>query len=132
MRNHALNFLVGTITLFSITAPVHAHHGNASYETTRKVTVKGTVARYIWANPHVLLLVDGKDDSGQAVHWVVENQAPSNITNNGWSKETFKPGDEVIIDVTPSKNVAANGAAVGRFAGRIVINGQVFKNGSER
>ena len=28
------------------------------------VTVKGTVTEYVWSNPHVLVKVDAKDDSG--------------------------------------------------------------------
>lgn len=122
---------LAAVSLLVLCIPLFAHHGNASYDTTKKVTVKGTVTQYIWANPHVLLLVDAKDGSGNAVHWIVENQAPSNVTNYGWSKTTFKPGDEVDLEVTPSKNLAANGSAVGRFEGRIVINGRVFKNAGE-
>jgi len=110
-----------------VSPPLFAHHGNASYDTTKTVVVKGTVTEYIWANPHVFLKVDANDDSGNALHWVIEAQ--STVTQNaaGWSKNTFKRGDEVSLDVTPIKN----GAPIGRFKGRIVINGTVFKEGPQ-
>jgi hypothetical protein len=98
---------------------------------TKKVTITGTVTEYVWRNPHILLLLDAKDESGNTVHWIVESQAPSNMTNYGWSRTTFKAGDEVVLEVTPSKTLAPNGSAVGRFDGRIVINGRVFKNSGE-
>jgi hypothetical protein len=109
-------FLAGSI-------PLLAHHGNAGYDTATTVTVKGTVTDYIWANPHVFLKVDAKDESGNILHWVIEAQNAVNQANAGWSKTTFKPGDQVVIDATPAKN----GRPIGRFKGRIVINGQEFK-----
>jgi hypothetical protein len=87
------------------------------------VTVKGIVTSYIWSNPHVFLNVDAKDDGGNAVHWVIEAQGPVPQADAGWTRNTFKPGDEVIVDVTPVKN----GKPIGRFKGRIIINGQAFK-----
>ena len=118
----AATFLIA-VGLLAISVPLFAHHGNASYDTEKTVVVKGAVTQYIWSNPHVFLKVDAKDESGTMQHWVIEAQNPVAQANTGWSRTTFKVGDEVIVDVTPSKN----GIAVGRFKGRIVINGQVFK-----
>jgi hypothetical protein len=103
--------------------PLLAHHGNAAYDTAKTVTVKGTVTDYIWANPHVFLKVDAKDESGNTLHWVIEGQNAVTQATAGWSNSTFKAGDQVIVDVTPAKN----GRPIGRFKGRIEINGQVFK-----
>jgi len=119
---------LGTISLLiagflAASSPLLAHHGNASYDTGKTVTVKGTVTAFIWANPHVFLRVDAKDESGNALHWVIEAENVVTQAGKGWSNSTFKPGDEVSIDVTPAKN----GQPIGRFRGRIVINGQEFK-----
>jgi hypothetical protein len=116
-----ISFLV--LGLLGASLPVWAHHGNASYDTEKTVTVKGTVTEYIWANPHVFLKVDAKDESGNTVHWVIESQNIVAQSELGWSNVMFKPGDQVVIDVTPVKN----GRPIGRFRGRIVINGQEFK-----
>jgi len=119
---------LGTISLLvagflAASAPLLAHHGNASYDTGKTLTVKGTVTAFIWANPHVFLRVDAKDESGNTQHWVIEAENVVTQAGKGWSNSTFKPGDEVSIDVTPAKN----GQPIGRFRGRIVINGQEFK-----
>jgi len=119
---------LGTIPLLVVgflaaSFPLFAHHGNASYDTEKTVTVKGAVTEYIWANPHVFLKVDAKDESGTTVHWVIEAQNIVAQSELGWSNVMFKPGDQVMIDVTPVKN----GRPIGRFRGRIVINGQEFK-----
>ena len=106
--------------------PLSAHHGSAVYDLGKRVTVKGTVTAWIWQNPHCFLKVDAKDGSGNTAHWVIENQSPQNIYNYGWTIATFKAGDEVVVDVEPYKNLS-DVNPVGRFAGQVLINGQVFK-----
>jgi hypothetical protein len=113
-------FLVGVAAL---SVPLSAHHGTASFDTGKTVTVKGTVTEYVWSNPHVLVKVDAKDENGNIAHWVLEAQNPVTQAGRGWSKNTFKAGDEVSLDITPAKN---NGP-VGEIRGRIVINGKEFK-----
>lgn len=111
------------IGLLAISVSLFAHHGAASYDTSRTITVTGTIAEYVWANPHVFVKVDAKDDSGNMVRWNIEAWNPITQANRGWSKNTFKPGDEVEIETRPVKN----GQPIGQFAGRIAINGKVFK-----
>lgn len=121
----ALSLMAVGVLVLSI--PLFAHHGSAVFDTEKTVTVKGAVTEWVWANPHCWLLVDAKDDDGNTVHWIIENQAPANIANAGWSRSMFKPGDEVLVDVTPGKNLATAARTIGRFKGRVVINGKVFK-----
>lgn len=127
MRNKfgTASLLIGLVLVGFLAAafPLFAHHGNASYDTSRTVTVKGAVTEYIWANPHVFLKVDAKDESGNIAHWVIEAQNLVSQADAGWTNTTFKPGDQVEIDVTPAKN----GRLIGRFKGRIVINDRQFK-----
>ena len=123
MRNRLSAISLLVVAFLAASLPLLAHHGNASYDTEKTVTVKGTVTEYIWANPHVFVKVDAKDDSGNTVHWVIEAQNLVAQSDLGWTNAMFKPGDQVVIDVTPAKN----GRPIGRFKGRIVINGQQFK-----
>ena len=124
-----ISFVVVSLLIMSV--PLFAHHGNASYDTTKTVTVKGTVTEYVWSNPHTFIKLDAKDDSGNTVHWIIEGQNPVSMMAIGWTKNTFKPGDEVEIDAMQAKN----GNPVG-FLGsasptaprrRIVINGKQFQ-----
>jgi hypothetical protein len=123
-------FLLG-IVLLAASMPLFAHHGNAAYDTDKSVNVKGTVTTYIWANPHVFVKVDVKDDSGNVAHWIVEAQNPVSMSAIGWGRDTFKPGDQVEIDAIPAKNgnpVAFLGSASPTAPRRrIVINGKQFQ-----
>jgi len=108
--------------LLAVSVSLFAHHGNASY-VNKEVTVKGTVTKWIWANPHTFLLVDVTDDKGDVVHWVCENQAPSTLVNFGYNAKTFKPGDVVTVVLAA---VAGNGAPIGRIDRIILANGYVM------
>jgi Family of unknown function (DUF6152) len=114
--------VIGTVLAFSL--PLLAHHGNASYDVTKKPTIKGVVTEFIWANPHCYLRFDATDENGNVVHWLVEASNPPDQTREGWTKNTFKPGDQVEITMG---SVARNGQPIGRFGDRIVINGKVLK-----
>jgi uncharacterized protein DUF6152 len=116
---------LAAVSLSMLSVPLLAHHGSASYDTSKAVTVTGTVTDYVWANPHVFVKVDAKDTNGNVVHWLMEAQNPVTQTNVGWTSDLFKPGDEVTIECFPAKN----GRPIGRigFTTRIVINGKEFK-----
>lgn len=117
VRNKLIAICLG---LISISLPVFAHHGAAAYDTARKITVKVTVTEWFWANPHCFLKFDAKDEKGNVVHWATETSNPSDMVNLGWSKDTFKPGDEVTVTFTPVKN----GNPIGRIDQVVLANGQ--------
>ena len=129
--NKFRNFCIVASIVLAMSVPLFAHHGNAAYDTEKSFTVKGTVTEYIWANPHVFVKVDAKDDSGNVVHWIVEAQNPVSMLQINWTKDTFKPGDQVEIDAMPAKNgnpVAFLGSSSPTAPRRkIVINGKQFQ-----
>ena len=124
MTNKLITTLFVGVAALAVCVPLFAHHGNASYDVTKKPTVKGVVTEYIWANPHVYVKFDAKGENGEVVHWQVEASNPPDQTRAGWTKNTFKPGDEVEITMG---SVARNGQPIGRFGGRVVINGKVLQ-----
>ena len=109
--------------LLAFSVSLFAHHGNASYEN-KEVTIKGTVTKWLWTNPHSFLLLDVTDDTGKVVHWVCENQAPSTLVNFGFNATTFKPGDVVTVVLSAE---AKNGAPLGRINRVILANGYVMR-----
>ena len=100
--------------------PLAAHHGGASFDVGKEVTVKGTVSQWIWSNPHCFLKIDVKDASGAVTRWVVETQNPTTMTQGGWSRRMFTPGDEVIVTLEPYKN----GAPIGLVRSVILPDGR--------
>jgi hypothetical protein len=97
-----------------------AHHGAAALDTGKEITLKGTVTEWIWSNPHCFLQFDAKDDTGSVRNWAVETQNPTAMTQRGWSRTSFKAGDEVTVTLEPVKN----GGPIGRLLTVVLPNGQ--------
>ena len=117
------NKLAGILLAFlTISVPAFAHHGAAAYDTTKRITAKATVTDWIWANPHCFLKFDAKDDKGNVVHWAVEGSNPADMVNLGWSKQSFKAGDEITVTFMPVKN----GQPIGRIEKVVLANGQTL------
>ena len=112
--------------LLLLSAPVFAHHGTASFDTTRDLTLKGTVTDWIWANPHCFLKFDAKDETGSVRNWAVEVSNPTDMVKRGWARTSFKAGDEVTVTLQPVKG----GAPVGRLRNVVLPNGQTLGTGA--
>ena len=116
-----LPILVLGVLLVSVS--VFAHHGEANYDTSEVVDVKGTVSDFQFINPHVLIHIDAKDSSGNVENWTCEATSPNFLLRRGWTKSTLKPGDEI----TASGHRAKNGAPLLRLM-KIVANGKEYGN----
>lgn len=120
MKKNFLKLFALALGVFICSLSLWAHHGNAAYDTEKKITVKGTVTEWFWANPHCVLQFDAKDDNGQSVHWSSETENPTTMSHTGWSKTSFKPGDEVTVTMISVKN----GKPIGRIVEVVLPNGQ--------
>lgn len=110
-------------TVLALTAPVAAHHGNASTES-KTVVLKGTVTQWLWSNPHTFLKFDVKDDNGNVTRWSAESNNPSTLVNFGFTARTFKAGDQVTVTLD---GVAKSGAPIGRIKEVMLADGTVMR-----
>ncbi len=90
--------------LLMVPSTVLAHHGTANYETTKSVSVKGTVTDFNFVNPHVTVFIDAKEAGGKVTKWQGELTSPNHLARSGWHKDTLKPGDVITISGFPTKS----------------------------
>ena len=80
------------------TAPLLAHHSfSATYDGNKPITLRGTIVKMGWQNPHAHLYVDVKNADGKVVTWEVDSAGPTTLMKQGLRKEDFvgacqKPG----------------------------------------
>ena len=122
MKKTVFAVLLATAAVLMTVAPLVAHHGAASFDTEKEITLKGTVTEWIWANPHCFLKFDAMDDTGTVRNWAVETQNPTDISVRGWRRTSFKAGDQVTVTLQPVKN----GAPVGRLRKVVLANGETL------
>ncbi len=87
---------LGFLALALAAAPVSAHHSLAAeYDDSKPVTLKGTVTRFEWANPHVFVFLDVRDAAGSVTNWAFEFASPLDLRKAGWTRDALKVGDQV-------------------------------------
>ena len=105
--------------------PLLAHHGNVAYDTSKAVRLKeATVTKFVWANPHTIVLFDAKDDSGNVSHWAGEAGSPSAVSLLGWTKNSLQPGDIITVYLYPAKS----GSPVGRLNKVVLADGKTLRD----
>lgn len=88
-----------------VSGPLLAHHGEANYDTTKVVSVKGTVTDFQFINPHVQIFMDVKNERGEVEKWAGEARSPSMLGRiGGWDKNTIKIGDVITASGHRTKN----------------------------
>lgn len=113
--------VIVSVAALALLVPVSlvAHHGAAAFDVGKRVTLKGTVAGWIYSNPHCLLSLDVTGEDGKVVRWVAEGQAPNVVYPVGYRKDSFKLGEQVTVTVEPVKN----GRPMGRILAAVLADG---------
>ena len=105
---------VGLIVL-AAGIPVVAHHAfSAEFDGSKPVTLKGTVTRMEWTNPHAWLHMDVKGPDGKVATWGVEGGAPNALLRRGWNRDSVRPGTAITVEGFRAKDGSnrANGRDV--------------------
>jgi hypothetical protein len=111
---------------FLATAPLFAHHAfSAEYDAQQPITLKGTLTKMEWVNPHGWIYVDVKDESGKVVNWAVEFGSPNALLRRGLRRTDFPEGVEVTVSGYRAKNGSptVNGNSVKLPDGRSLFTG---------
>ncbi|OFW17857.1 MAG: hypothetical protein A3H97_12570 [Acidobacteria bacterium RIFCSPLOWO2_02_FULL_65_29] len=90
---------VGAVSLLVLlVAPVLAHHNLiAQFSTNKPVSLRGTLTKMEWTNPHAWIHVSVKGEDGRAEEWAIETGSPLAMQRRGLKRTDFKPGIEIIV-----------------------------------
>ena len=117
-------FALGLI--FSTSALAH-HSVQAEFDIHKSITMKGTVSKVEWINPHSYLTVNVTDTDGKVQKWGFELGGPGALRRAGMSRADrggLKPGDEVTVTALAAKDGSTNGFLQETFS---LPDGRVFK-----
>ncbi len=124
-KNVILTAALAAAIALAGSSPAWSHHSHAMFDHDKEVTIKGTVTDWVFRNPHVFLYVNVKTDTGEMVKYAVEMSNITNMLKVGFSRTTFKAGDEVTVTVHPLNDGRPGGnyivatSADGKTFGRI-------------
>jgi uncharacterized protein DUF6152 len=118
--------ITATAVLLALAVPAAAHHSFAAeFDGDRPVTLKGTVTKMDWVNPHSWIYVDVKDQSGKVVNWRFEMGPVNALLRMGWRKDSIPAGTAVEIQGYRAKSgqPVANAKQVKLPDGRELFSG---------
>ena len=109
------------LTLFAVTA--HAHHSFAMFDNEKDQVLDGVVKEFQWTNPHIWIQVNVKSADGKVVEYSVEGGSPNALRRQGWTKDSLKPGDQVVLTMHPLKDGSPGGSFMRGTVNGIPIGG---------
>lgn len=115
----------GILGMLALPFELSAHHSFAGqYDVNQFITLKGTVTKLSWINPHAHILMD-VTEAGKTTAWDFELGSPNALIRRGWSARTLKPGDMITVSGYRARDgsTLANARAVTLSDGRQVFAG---------
>ena len=105
MTTKLFRVIAGAALLVAAAAQVLAHHSFAAeFDSNKPVTIKGTVSKVEWTNPHSWIHIDVKAPDGKVETWAVEGGAPNALIRRGWTKNSVPVGVEIIVEGFQAKD----------------------------
>jgi hypothetical protein len=129
---NARSAIAAAFCLLLTASSAFAHHSFAAeYDSNKQVTVKGTVQKVSWVNPHAYVFVDVKDESGKVTTWAFESLSPNALARQGWTRNSLKIGEAVTVEGYMAKDgkpladgsIHANSKVITTSEGRKVFVG---------
>jgi hypothetical protein len=88
----------------AIAPGMFAHHSIAAEYEAKVMLLNAVITRVNWMNPHVWIYFDTRDAAGAVTNWECESGAPNGLINLGWRQDSLKPGDQVTVEASRSKD----------------------------
>lgn len=107
MKRTLLFLAIAAATVVATQVKVYAHHSfAATYFEDKTVTIDGKLVQFLYRNPHSFVHVEAPDDKGAMQTWAVEWGAGGQLSRDGVTRESLKPGDHVVITGNPGRDPA--------------------------
>jgi hypothetical protein len=103
-----------------------AHHAfNSEYDENKVVTLKGTVTKIEWTNPHARFFIDVVNEDKTVTNWSFELASPNSLTRGGWGRHTLSVGDTITAKGFAAKSgkSMASTSSVTTADGRALFSG---------
>jgi len=96
-----------------LASPISAHHSTAMFDNQKLVILRGTIKSFSYLNPHSWIsIVAAPEGTTAAKRWDVELVSPVVLERMGITRETFRPGDKVVMGIRPLRDDRPGGAFV--------------------
>lgn len=95
--------ILSALLFAAVAIPATAHHSAAPFDMTKKVSISGTVEKWVWSNPHSWLYIRRVKSDGSQEIWGFEAGSAGMLSRSGWNSNDMKTGDKVTVTASPSR-----------------------------
>jgi hypothetical protein len=99
-----------------------AHHSTAIYDSDNPVDLIGTVVEWQFVNPHCIIALEVTDADGETAVWSLEGSNTAGLFRRGWTPESLKPGDKIMV----TARLLRSGAPGGNYSNVRWADGTAF------
>jgi hypothetical protein len=93
----ALRAVLGGVSL-ALAGAAAAHHAfSTEFDAKQPITLRGTITRVEWINPHAFIHLDVKDADGKVANWAIEAGSPNTLVRRGMTRDSIPSGTEVVV-----------------------------------
>ena len=97
MTRRVLLVFAGLILLAGADRVLAHHSFSATYDSSQKVEIEGSVKEFVWRNPHSFMRLDVADKDGTIKTWTLEWGSTNDLTQAKITRTTLKPGDKLVV-----------------------------------
>ena len=94
------HLVVPTLILSLFAGTAMAHHAAVVFDRSGSIQRSGTVTKYIWRNPHLIINLEVTADDGETELWKIEGQAISALRQAGFDRDVVHVGDQITVPVS--------------------------------
>ena len=97
--------MLGFALVVSMSTAAIAHHSIAAvYDSNKRVTIDGVVTEFQFINPHPLVTIS-VGSAADVQQWRLEMDNRSELAGVGFTSQTLKPGDRVVVNGSRARNL---------------------------
>ena len=109
-------------TTLSLAASAQAHHSFAMFDNEKEQTIEGVVKEFQWTNPHIWVQVNVTGPDGKVTEYSIEGGSPNGLKRQGWSRDTMKAGDKIVLKMHPLKDGMPGGSFMSAVINGVPLN----------
>jgi hypothetical protein len=110
MATNRISMLLSAAAFAATQGIATAHHSFSMFDNEHPIELQGTLKEFKFVTPHTFLYLTVKDADGNATDWNLEGANAGTLLRAGWTRQTIKPGDELILTVMPLRSGAEGGS----------------------